>query len=256
MDNLEATQVELRRLDHEILTPLYNYGEDPINILFSAVMWEKLGRLDKSRVDWKRLKGQEGIDKSIRSFATTRIKQIDAAETMDRSWKIHAIGQFPEIEWKFEFIDSDNGFYSVTPRQPFTPDCASNTGIRISTLSWFNKIALRHNNGYHPLLNAQSWLRLPTGLLYGITTFASGAGIAIGGCILDAYGKGDGSLCEVSIKGGGALIAQSPKVTRFALKPDLRHWENIPSSFVFTTGDIQQEKCLSINLYGFRTLVD
>ena len=41
MRQLDDAKVELRRLDHEIFTTLYNYGEDPVNVLLSAVLWEQ-----------------------------------------------------------------------------------------------------------------------------------------------------------------------------------------------------------------------
>ena len=31
----EEAKVELRQLDHELFTTLYNYGEDPVNLLLS-----------------------------------------------------------------------------------------------------------------------------------------------------------------------------------------------------------------------------
>jgi len=48
----EEAKVELRQLDHELFTPLYNYGEDPVNLLLSAVLWERLGEVNEARVDW------------------------------------------------------------------------------------------------------------------------------------------------------------------------------------------------------------
>jgi hypothetical protein len=103
-----------------------------------------------------------------------------------------------------------------------------------------------HRYGYHPLLHVQSWLRLPIGVVYSITTFASGAGIALGGCFVDAAAKGDGSLCELSIRGGVALIKQSPKVLHHMLSPDLHHWDNVPASFVFTTApNLMDEPCFT-----------
>jgi hypothetical protein len=239
----DASKVELRRLDHEIITKLYNYGEDPVNILLLAVMWEKHGETGESRVDWNRLQGQKELNEPIRSFAFKRMERIDAGEDLDLKWKIYGIGQFPDIEWDFKFTSSENGYFSVRAKKPFIEDCASETGLRISTASWFNKIAMRHDNGYHPLLNAQSWLRLPAGIVYSITTFASGAGIAIGGCALGGYAN-DISICEVSLRGGAAIIRKSPDVLRFTLKPDLRRWENVPESFLITTADdLSQEKC-------------
>lgn len=52
----EEAKVELRQLDHELFTPLYNYGEDPVNLLLSAVLWERVGEVNEARVDWLRLK--------------------------------------------------------------------------------------------------------------------------------------------------------------------------------------------------------
>ena len=52
------------------------------------------------------------------------------------------------------------------------------------------------------------------------------------------------------------MIAHSPDVTRFALKPDLRHWGNIPSEFVFTKRDAQKEKCLLKHPQGYRIILE
>src|SRR5438034_6807230 len=45
----EAAKVELRRLDQELFAPIYNYGEDPVNLLLSAVLWEHLGDRSEER---------------------------------------------------------------------------------------------------------------------------------------------------------------------------------------------------------------
>jgi hypothetical protein len=246
--NAEEAAVELRRLDHEIFTPLYNYGEDPVNILLSAVLWEKLGERSESRVDWNRLQGPTELNKQtgqpIRSFASKRIEQIDSAENIRSDWTIYTFGRFPDINWNIKFINSEDGYFSVTTQQDFIPDCASDTGLRISTQSWFHKIAMRHNNSYHPLLNVQSWIRLPFGLVYSIIPLATGAGISIGGCAADAYAHGNGYLCRASVKGGVAVMKESPKVLKGTVHPDLRHWEYLPSGFIVTTADDpDQEKC-------------
>ena len=105
---------------------------------------------------------------------------------------------------------------------------------------------MRHDPGYHPLLHAQSWLRLPVGIVYSISTFTAGASILVGGCYLDMAGEGDGSLCELSLKGGMALIRKSPKVLRHTLRPDLRNWDSVPASFLFTTApSLQEESCFT-----------
>ncbi len=246
LDNPEAAKVELRRLDHEIFTPLHNYGEDPVNLIFSAVLWEVLGEPEEARVDWNILEGQDDLAEEIRAFARQRLARIDGSEDISGNWIIAAVGNFPDIDWDVKFVKADSGYFSVKPQQSFLEPCASETGIRISTASWFEKIAVRHSYGYHPLLNVQSWIRLPIGIAYSITTFASGAGIAVGGCFADAAAQGDGSLCELSIRGGWALMQQSPKVLQHMLCPDLRHWDNVPASFVFTTApNLMDEPCFT-----------
>ena len=246
LDNPEAAKVELRRLDHEIFTPLYNYGEDPVNLLFSAVLWEVLHEPEEARVDWNLLKEQDDLEEEIRTFARQRLVRMNGSEDISGKWTIAALGNFPDLDWDVRFVKGDSGYFSVKPRQSFQAPCASESGIRISTASWFDKIAVRHSYSYHPLLHVQSWLRLPVGIVYSITTFASGAGIAVGGCFLDAAGNGNGSLCELAIIGGVALIQQSPKVLHFMLRPDLRHWDNVPASFVFTTApNLADEPCFT-----------
>jgi hypothetical protein len=240
----DATQVELRRLDHEIFTPLYNYGTDPVNLLFSAILWEAIGAPAEARVDWNRLQGQEGQDEAVRTFASQRLDQLAGREGLTRDWSMYAMGSFPGIDWDIEFTNSSMGYFSVIPQQGFLPACFSESGVRISTKSWFQKIAMRHDSSYHPLLHAQSWLRLPFGMVYSLITFSAGAGIMVGGCFVDMAAEGNGSLCKLSIHGGMALMQESPHVLRYALQPDLRHWDNVPSGFLFTRApDIKDEPC-------------
>jgi hypothetical protein len=240
----DEARVELRRLDDEMKAGLYNYGEDPINIALQAVMWEKLGEPAEGRVDWLNLYDAKNQSKAITTFVRGRIEKIDSGRKLNSDWKIYAIDRFPEITWELKFLKSDSGYFRVMSKEPFLAGCSSLTGLRISAKSWMNKIAMRHDHGYHPLVNVRSWIRLPIGIAYGITTFSSGAAIIVGGCALDAAGKGNGGLCYVSLYGGAALIAESPKVLKHTLKPDFRHWENVPSSFLFTTADNPaDEKC-------------
>ena len=210
------------------------------------MLWEVLHEYEDARVDWTLLQGQDDLAEEIRTCARQRLARMNGSEDISRKWTIAALGNFPEIDWDVIFVKADSGYFSVKPQQSFLAPCASETGIRISTASWFDKIAVRHSHGYHPLLHVQSWLRLPIGVAYGITTFASGAGIAIGGCCIDAAAQGNGSLCELSIRGGVALMQQSPKVLQRMLCPDLRHWDNVPASFVFTTAPkLMDEPCFT-----------
>lgn len=249
LDQIGESKVELRRLDHELTTPLYNFGEDPVNILLQAVLWERLGEVGESRVDWNRLHDQERLGEVVRAFATQRMEAIDRHDPIRSGWKIYAIDSFPGIEWHLKWTNSTGGYYSIRPAWRFLEGCASDTGLLLSTESWFHKIAARYQDDYHPFLNFQSWVRLPVGLTYGVTTFMFGTGIAVGGCALDASMKGRGDLCRGAIEGGIELMKKTPEVVRKTLEPDLRHWENIPAAFLVTTADdLKGENCF--HLFG------
>jgi hypothetical protein len=239
----DDARVELRRLDHELFTPLYNYGEDPVNLLLSAILWERLGESGEARVDWLRLRDLKSVltgdELPIRAFADHQVSRLDDAGSAQVSWQVHTGGVFPSVHWDLQFLGSTNGYFLVTPESAFDRACVSETGLRISTRSWFEKIATRHAHRYHPLLNVQSWIRLPVGMVYSLMPVAAGAGIAVGGCALDVAisGKshGGGALCQVSIQGGIVLASQAPKVLKGSLEPDLRHWERVPAVLVMTT---------------------
>jgi len=250
LQKTEEAKVELRRLDHELFAPLYNYGEDPVNLLLSAVMWERLGELAEARVDWLRLRDVRSPfhdpDEAVRSFAAQQVERIDHGTPAALPWHLYAVGTFPEVQWDLQFTGSTNGYFSVWPARPFTTPCMSETGARLSTQSWFEKLAVRHSHAYHPLLHLQSWIRLPIGVTYSLVPVAAGAALAVGGCVADASlsSHRGGSLCEVSVRSGTVLMSQAPKVLKWALEPDLRHWERIPATFVMTRAtDLSQEPC-------------
>src|SRR5574341_611011 len=247
---LDDAKVELRNLDHELFAPIYNYGEDPANLLLSAVLWEQLGDIGEARVDWLRLRDLPRVtkkeDQALRRFAGQRVSRIDDGEAVGAAWHVYKVGQFPQLDWDLRFTDSTSGYFSITPKQPFMSSCASETGVRLSTESWFNKVAIRHSHAYHPLLNVQTWIRLPVGIVYSLIPVAAGAGIMVGGCMLDAAGDGKGALCQLSVIGGVALLRTTPVVLEGTLRPDLRHWEDVPAAFVVTrASEPNLEPCLA-----------
>ena len=246
----EEAKVELRLLDHELFTPLYNYGEDPVNLLLSAVLWERVGEVNEARVDWLRLRDLglmwKGQQDAARVFAARQVDRIDEGQGFSEPWHVYGIGRFPELTWDLQFFGSTNGYFSVKTNGEFLPACQSGTGVRLSTRSWFDKVAIRHSHGYHPLLNVQAWIRLPFGLTYSLIPLAAGAGVMVGGCMLDAAGKGNGALCQLSVIGGVALMPTAPAVLEGALRPDLRHWEHVPAAFVVTRASKPElEPCLA-----------
>ncbi len=245
---VEEAKVELRQLDHELFTPLYNYGEDPVNILLSAVLWEQLGERSEARVDWLRLRDlgilYKGQEKRIRLFADRQVDSIDRGERPQSGWRVYGVGRFPDLEWDLQFFGSTTGYFAVKAKEEFLPVCVSETGVRLSTRSWFEKVAMRHSHAYHPLLNVQTWIRLPIGITYGLVPLAAGAGVLVGGCMIDAAGGGRGALCQVSMIGGIALMSTAPRVLEGALRPDLRHWERVPAAFVATRASAPHlERC-------------
>jgi hypothetical protein len=249
VQKLEEAKVELRQLDHELFTPLYNYGEDPVNLLLSAVLWERVGEVNEARVDWLRLRDLDGMWKGkqdvVRIFAARQVAWIDEGQGVSEPWHVYGIGRFPELTWDLEFFGSTSGYFSVKAKEEFLSACRSDTGVRLSTKSWFEKVAIRHSHGYHPLLNVQAWVRLPIGLTYSLVPLAAGAGVMVGGCVLDAAGKGNGALCQLSVIGGAALMRTAPAVMEGALQPDLRHWEHVPAAFVVTRASKPElEPCL------------
>ena len=250
MHKSEEVKVELRDLDHELFAPIYNYGEDPVNVLLSAVLWEQLGDVREARVDWLRLRDFQGLakrgDEVLRRFAGERVSRIDDGEGAGAEWHVYRVGQFPDLEWDLRFTDSTSGYFSITPKQPFMVSCASGTGMRLSTESWFSKLAIRHSHAYHPLLNVQTWIRLPLGLAYSLIPVAAGAGVMVGGCMIDAAGDGKGALCQLSVVGGVALMRTAPMVLEGALRPDLRYWEDVPAAVVVTRAtEPALEPCLA-----------
>jgi len=246
----EDAKVELRDLDHELFAPIYNFGEDPVNLLLSAVLWEQLGDVREARVDWLRLRDFQIFamrdDQVLRRFAGERVSQIDNEEGARAVWHVYQVGRFPQIDWDLQFTNSTSGYFSITPKQPFMASCASSTGVLVPTQSWFSKIAIRHSHAYHPLLNVQTWIRLPLGLTYSLIPLAAGAGVMVGGCMLDAAADGKGALCQVSVVGGMALLRTVPEVLEGALRPDLRHWEEVPAAVVVTrASDPALEPCMT-----------
>jgi hypothetical protein len=175
----EEAKVELRQLDHELFTPLYNYGEDPVNLLLSAVIWERVGEVNEARVDWLRLRDLGVMWKSqqdaVRVFAARQVEQIDEGHRIIEPWHVYGLGRFPEITWDLQFFGSTSGYFSVKATGEFLPACQSDTGVLLSTQSWFEKVAIRHSHGYHPLLNVQAWIRLPFGLTYSLIPLRGGS---------------------------------------------------------------------------------
>ncbi len=248
---VEDAKVELRRLDHELFAPLYNFGEDPVNLVLSAVLWEVLGEPGDARTDWFRLAEPTSsfllhVGPALQAFAQEQVIRLDEGGRPTPQWQVYGVGRFPEVDWDFKLFGAPNGYFVIHPNPPFQELCVSETGLRLSTESWFAKIAHRHDHAYHPLLNIQSWIRLPIGMVYGLVPFSLGVGVAVGGCAGAASlgGRGSGDLCALSILGGTQLMQIAPTVFQNTVRPDLRHWELLPAAIVVTQeSDVDSEPC-------------
>jgi hypothetical protein len=234
----DAVTVELNKLYNEEIALIYNHGQDPVNVLLQAVLWETFPRQGfSSRPFWLWLSRSKAAAKQLREFAEAKVHDVDA-KVRREPWQISALGAFPELDWSMQFADSKTGYFKIRPKRAFAEPCVDATGILVPTTSWFNKIAIRHSHAYHPLVNAKSWIRLPIGIVYGVSTAVAGAGVMVGGCALDAAidSSGSGALCQISIEGGVAIMAESDDVVDYALRPDLRHWEKVPEAIYVSAG--------------------
>ena len=64
--------------------------------------------------------------------------------------------------------------------------------------------------------------------------------------MLDAAADGKGALCQLSVIGGMALMRTAPVVLEGALRPDLRHWEEVPAAVVVTrASEPNLEPCMA-----------
>ena len=252
----DDAKVELRRDYREGKAFIYNFGDDPVNAMLVAALWESLDEPSTARSFWKRAGELNKDGSGLQIFAERQIERIDRGEIVH--WHAVPTGQMPELDWASKLsAETGPSFYRVTPTKALPTTCTSDTGALITTSPWIDKISLRHNADYHPFLNAKTWVRLPIGILYGITTFSAGTAIAVGGCtagigigskIGDNRGAGEvaGGICRASLEVGVALASQASDVTSFAIRPDLRHWKKVPAAFLLTTKDeIREDSCSS-----------
>lgn len=251
LGNNERLLPELNKIYNEETALTYNHGRDPVNALIQAALWDDINRPGFSaRPFWTWLNKQNNVDLTVRDFAREQIKRIDSkskSTQVSKRWNIYALGKFPELDWEMKLLDAEHGYIKIYPKQAFPNACVSDGGLLLPTKTWFDKISIRHAHSYHPLINIKSWVRLPIGIFFGITTYTTGASIAVGGCVLDAQTKSEGHLCQLSILGGKAVMDLSPGITNYILEPDMRHWQDLPAALLVVpagTTDIQSHRCL------------
>ncbi len=244
LEKNESAAVELRRSYSESKAILYNFGDDPITALLIAAIWEKLQSVNDSRPFWSSLQAYSREGEPAHKFATERISEIDQSVPNKGPWHVYVVDHFPKLDWSLNFGGGSEGYYDITTERKMPENCQSKTGLLMNVEPWVRKVAARYKQDYHPLLNIKSWVRLPVGIAYGLSTFAVGTGVAVGGCALDASLEAKGIFCQGAVQAGGYLIAQSPRVVEFAIKPDLRHWRKMPGAILVTNAQsLHGEPC-------------
>lgn len=236
-ENKSALQTEMHKLYNEESALTYNHGRDPVNALIQAAVWDTYAKEGfSSRPFWTWLNRQKDSGSVVRKFAKQQLQRLDAQKAAQ--WHIYEIGEFPKLKWEMTLTDAEHGYLKITPESEFPAACAADGAIVLSTRSWYQKVARRHANSYHPLVNAKSWIRAPFGVAYGITTFAAGAGIIVGGCTIGAR---EVEICGWSVRGGLALISQSDDVVEYTLQPDMRHWERVPLAIMIEPANVEPQ---------------
>ncbi|MES2965038.1 MAG: hypothetical protein V4760_14225, partial [Bdellovibrionota bacterium] len=238
----DRARVELRRGYREGKALLYNYGEDPVNVVLLATLWETLEEPDTARPFWMKAKALSDSTPELKGFAQKQIERLDKQDY--RQWQVQRVGTMPELDWQTKFGGGHGaGYYDIYAKKPLPGTCASETGVTITTQPWIDKISLRHSSNYHPLLNAKTWVRLPIGVLYGAGVVAGGVAIATVGCAA-ASEEGGAELCGHAVGAGVQIASHAGEMTSFAIRPDLRHWKKVPAGFVITTkNSLAEEKC-------------
>lgn len=245
----ERAAVELRRAYSEGQAQIYNFGEDAPNLLLAAALWENLGEPDTARSYWVKL-AEIKTSQATKDFAEARIRDIDENRIRQREpWKIFTVGRFPKLDWSLSFRqDISKSYYEITTVERFPKNCSSRESLVLNSSQWLEKIRMRYAENYHPLLNFKSWVRIPIGIAYSAGAIALGAGVATGGCALDGAldgnHNGGGAACGEAIKFGYMLIAESFNLIGQAMRPDLRHWNQVPMALMISRADKPlEEEC-------------
>jgi len=240
---------ELNKIYNEETALTYNHGRDPVNSILQAAMWDNFQMKGfSSRPFWQWLARDKSLDQVTKDFALEQIRKIDANPqkyASETKWQIYASELFPPVDWHMNIVDSKHGYFEISPLRKFPKACASGGGLLFPTTSWFDKLSRRHAYSYHPLVNVKSWIRAPFGLTYGISVFATGAAITVGGCSAVFSAREGATLCGYSIMYGVAVMQHGSEFAKNTLKPDLRHWELVPAAFYIhpvPTGSDAQSK--------------
>lgn len=242
MGKEEAASIELRKSYTEGKALLYTYGEDPINAILIATLWETLGDAELARPFWKKASESQDVSSTTKEFAQQRWEQLETQAP--KKWHVLKLGEMPELDWSTNLRNAKAGYFDVHPKSAPKSVCRSETGVMEPTTAWTKKISMRYSSSYHPVLNAKSWVRLPIGVAYGLTTFTAGIAFSAGICYLSLSVSSGRSNCSEAFKLAAEAVALTPKVTNYVIAPDLRHWKKMPGTVMVTSAEnLEDEKC-------------
>ncbi|MCB0421549.1 MAG: hypothetical protein KDD61_11170 [Bdellovibrionales bacterium] len=241
LKQFESSEIELRKAYNEQRADIYNFGDDPINLVLLATQWESSSEPFTARSYWRRA-AEISEWPELKRWIHSRIEELDQTTNKSKTpWHIYKLGSFPGLDWKFRFSNvTENGYYRLEPLKEHPPICHSETGFILPTSPWLDKMNQRYQTNYHPLLNLKSWIRVPVGLVYGASTLVAGASLGVLGCVLS---KGSDQGCRESIRIGGAIAGKSDDVIDYTLAPDLRHWNQVPAAILISKVPLDEEDC-------------
>lgn len=240
----EGARVELMRGYQEEGAYLYNHGTDPVMALMQAALWDRY-EPENARPLWRQLSEFPGVDSSIKSFAVKRMEEIDRGGDQRVHWRIYQLGRLPGLDWgASEGSASADNHYSIRPKEKFPLSCSEPDEVMMPTKSWVDKIGIRTNADYHPLVYAKSMIRFPFAAAAGIVGYSAGTAVIVAGVAAGIH-EGKSEIIEASFNAGGSIFEGTGNLVDYVLAPDLRHWTRLPSAILVTRSEIRPfHECL------------
>lgn len=231
MGDLDNTKVQLRFANDEMLAQTYNTGEDELNLLLMADLWERLGSPDEALPNYRKILTFQNLGSALTSFVQAKISTLESknySKKKSPQLHIYAVGDFPNIIYN----GGTSPFYEKYSMGYPLKNCQSQTGFLFNTHDWIRQISLR---GHDDVSTYKKAVRTPFVILYTGTILAAG----IYASILIAPSSAEGAtLLTIATLG----LASRTFINGSA--PDMHYWSELPSGFIITTqDDLDKEPC-------------
>ena len=223
LGQIEDSKIELRRMRDEQNAQLYNYGQDPLNTVLQAVMWENLGEPDSARPFWKKIEESNVTKDSLKEFARVQQKRLDQHQKQE--WDLNTLGGFPELEWNFSSKDLSKSYYQVKSIGSFADTCVDHHLLVVSSEPWLSEIQDRYDLSKHPQAYVGTVSRGVVGATFSGAVTLTGVGLGLGVCMV----VHNADACSYALQIGAAIAIYGLQATGTYLSPDLRHIEYLPA---------------------------